>query len=158
MNPKKVATDQAEQNILDHVGQYGWSIMQIFDPEQKKPDFSFSIGMYETMRAPDIVIFGLERSTAKSVLNDIGQKVKEGLKIEIGKKYDLFFNEPCVCAFIEVESKFFREHLGSAVWYYDGIDFRAYQCVWSDEKGVLPWEEDFNAKFHFAQPLLGALK
>ena len=150
----RVATDKAEQNILNHIRDFGWSIMHIFDPESKQPAYSFSIGMFDTLNSPEIVIFSLERSNAQTIINDIGQKIKDGLKIEIGRKYDLFFKEPCVCAFVTVNKRHFPPYLGSAMWYYGGDDFQAFQCVWSDEKGILPWEPGFNTALNVSQPLL----
>jgi len=152
----RVAEDQAEQNVLNHIRDHGWSIMHVFDPEYKSPNFSYSIGMFEGLQSPEVIIFSMDQNDALNIINLIGEHVKTAGPIEIGKIYKEFMKEPFVCTFIKVDKVHYKEYFGFDLWFYGSDNFPVLQCVWSDQNGKYPWEGDFNTDIIHMQPLLWA--
>lgn len=148
------AKDRAEQKIFNDVKTYGWSIMNVFDPDQKEPNFSYSIGMYKTLGTPEIIVFGMDQADAGNLINKIGESVRSGNRLEPKTSHHEFLDEGWACSFANVDKKHYPTHLGFDLWFYESSDFPVLQCVWADEKGHFPWDTTFNPQIKRLQPLL----
>ncbi len=151
----KKMKDLGEQKILNDIDSYGWSIMNVFDPERKFPSFTYSIGIFHSLKSPEIIVYGMDNDDAGKLINTIGDLVKKGVVIEPGKVYKEFMEDSWPCMFIKVEKENYNNHFGFCHWFYKSWDFPVLQCVWSDEKGHFPWEENFNPKIKHLQVVLG---
>lgn len=149
--------DVAEEKIISDIDKYGWSIMHVFDPTGKLPNFSYSIGMYHSIKSPEVVVYGMDDDDARNLINTIGDFVKKGVIIEFNKPYKTFLEDSWPCIFLPVEQKNYDNHFGFDFWYYKSFNFPVLQCVWSDEKGRFPWEEEFNNKIKHLQVVLGQI-
>jgi len=69
---------------------FGWTVIMI-EATEYLPSFAYSIGLWETFRHPEIICFGLEIGTLHSTINDVGNIIKSGSTIEVGRQYDDFF-------------------------------------------------------------------
>jgi len=60
---------------------------------------------------------------------------------------------------VDVHPKFYREFLGTALWFYRSIgrDFPVLQIVWPDKRGRFPWDADFDERTRDRQPVLAAV-
>jgi hypothetical protein len=56
--------------------------------------------------------------------------------------------------FLTVDKAWYRYYFGYGIWFNQGTDFPALQIVWPDKNALYPWENDFNPKWKFGQPLL----
>lgn len=52
------------------------------------------------------------------------------------------------------ERESYAEHVGCALWFYDGTWFPLLQLVWPDRQGRFPDEAGFDESFRKGQPLL----
>jgi hypothetical protein len=66
-----------EIGLVSKVENYGWTVMHIKD-EPGKPGWSFTIGLFENFRHPEVIIFGLKQDSRHSILNWIGENTKKG--------------------------------------------------------------------------------
>ena len=91
---------------------------------------------------------------AGEIINDIGEAITHGLKIEAGRLYDDFSSVPF--AFVTVDPANYREYVGYALWLYRGPTFPMLQCVWPLKSGLFPWDDGYDPAGATIQPLLGA--
>lgn len=64
--------------------------------------------------------------------------------------------EDHACVFVEVPYTNFHEHIGLAIWFYEGVSFPVRQIVWAAGNGRFPWHPDAMEFFRTYQPLLVA--
>jgi hypothetical protein len=143
-----------ERRLIEIVKTHGWQVTSVFDPEGAKPNFSYSIGILETLKAPELIIIGLPKESAHGIINSYGQKIRDGShKFRVGEfihdlieGYDAFL--------IDITTSPQKEDFAkSAGWYYDRGDFPMMQLVWPSKSGNWPWQ-DGHGDLLRSQPLL----
>jgi len=150
-----VPDDDRDRAILGDIGRMGWSVIQIESDgdDDPGPVYSFSVGLQHTHAHPEIVLLGLSHAVAGQIINDIGDAVASGQRIEPGRAYEGFASVPL--AFVAVDSAYYKEFFGYALWLYGGPDFAMLQCVWPLKSGHFPWDEGYDLEGAAIQPLLG---
>ncbi len=117
------------------------------------PSFAYSIGLYNTYKHPEIICFGLPGDLGHGIINDVAILIKKGEKIEISKNYNNIFKN-ARAEFLEVDERNIPDYFGAALNYYQSKNFPALQLIWTDRNDRFPWEDNFENKFQFKQPLL----
>lgn len=141
-----------DQKTISDIEQYGLSVIAI-EATDYLPSFVYSIGLWDKLKHPEIIAFGLTIKTLHAILNDVADKVKAGETILTQKRYADFF-EKGEAEFIGVDKRNLADYFGYAIDFYGSKDFPALQLVWTDRNGKFPWEKDFEEVFEFKQPLL----
>lgn len=141
-----------DKQVISDIGQYGWHVVKVMGDDQG-PGFCFSIGLYEKYRHPEVLIIGLKLDLAHSLINEIGENVKNG------KRYDTYTAHDDIieghnCFMVEVSHEYYKEYLGYALWYYKN-HFPVFQCVYPTVKGIFPWQEEWPSEIKDLQPILG---
>jgi hypothetical protein len=147
--------DDRDRAILNDIHRVGWSVLQI-DPDDENdtgPIYSFSVGLFYSHGHPEVILLGLPHGVAGPIINDIGDAVARGQRIEPGRTYDEFASVPL--AFVEAESAHYKEYVGYALWLYGGPQFPMLQCVWPLKSGHFPWDKGYDKRAAAIQPLLG---
>jgi len=144
--------DRLERKLRADVKKYGWHVLNVFSDEGG-PGWSYSVGLYHTLRHAEIVIIGLPSGIAHQLINDAGSQVREGesfadgtLSTELLQGYS--------CTFRSVPRSVHESYFGRAIDFYDGQDFPVLQLVYPDREGRWPWEEGVTADFRALQPVL----
>jgi Domain of unknown function (DUF4262) len=142
--------DPAEKAVLADIDTYGWHGLWIRE-DAAGPQFSYSIGFYHTLGAPEVIVVGIRHELAHSMLWEAYHRARRGETVAPGRFYDGFLDGHAV-TFVEVTGDARREYFGFAQWYYKS-DFPALQLVWpSASDGRWPWDGESLAR---VQPLLG---
>lgn len=116
--------DEQDQKALDDIEQYGCHVLNIMEGEGE-PCFSYSIGINKKQGKPDLVVVGLKRELAHSIINNYKDRLLEGEVIEPGK--------------------FYSDFLGG---------FDVLQLIWPTTDGVWPWDDNKSDYYKWAQPIL----
>ncbi len=145
--------DETERRVIDDVQRVGWHLIGVED-DSAGPGFVYSIGLQHSFGQPEIILFGLgDTSNMAQIVNHLGEQMRQGANFD-----DWYEHDPIAadrrCLFRMVERDFFAEYLGCAVWFYEGLDFTALQCVWPDQNGNYPWEPKFSPQQNERQPML----
>lgn len=144
-----------DKKLLENIEKYDCHIIHVTD-DQHGPSWSYTIGLFEVFREPEIIVVGLKTDTAQNLLNEISSRLKRGLHISHGlRQTELLANVECEFRRVEDRPEL-RRVLGYASWFYGGASFPIFQCVYPDVENRFPWEESFDATWRSRQPLLFA--
>jgi hypothetical protein len=130
---------------------HGWMVQGVL-PDANQTSFSYSVGLSESFRHPEIYIVGLHPEPARGIINAAGTNVRLGQR----------FDRPCLSdtviadypvAFRPIERASCVEHstAGRAIL---GREFDGVQLVIPDVKGFFPWDRECNPKYAAMQTSL----
>jgi hypothetical protein len=142
-----------ERNILDHIEQYGCSVTSVFDPDEDKPPFSYSIGIAKKAGAPELIIIGLSSKLGHWIVNEYNRRLIDGERFAQGVLYSGFLDGFEV-QFGPVSQQHREEYMLTACWLHGGPEFEALQLIWPNTSGVWPWDPEASEWFRSNQPLL----
>lgn len=126
-------------SIKEHILKYGWRFQHVFDAEGKKESFAYTIGLEESFGHPEIMIFGLERSTMHSMLQEVVDTVRGGAAFQPDRRYPEILSGEYEVMFKPLKDRAYPDYAGMAMDYY-GHSFRMYVMLWPDKNNVLPSE------------------
>lgn len=134
------------------VEKYGHQVLMVLGTDYLPP-FAYSVGLFKTYNHPEIICFGLPQQLSGDIINDIVEIIKRGECFKGGDISTEVFKDS-KAAFLNVDPRNVGDYFLSDVKYYGHLNFPALQLVWTDRNDKLPWEEGFEEKFEFHQPLL----
>ena len=135
-----------------NVEKYGLQVIMVGSTDYT-PSFAYSIGLYKTYNHPEIICFGLPDNLGHAIINDVANLIKNGEAIISRKIYENIFKKS-KAEFLSVDDRNIDDYFGAALNYYESQKFPALQLVWTDRNDKFPWEENFEEKFLYDQPLL----
>ena len=147
---------KGDKQLLSDIEEFGWHVVKILE-DDKGPGFCYSIGLFETFNHPEIIIVGPNLDLAHTLINNIGEDLKNGMGYETGKLYpDILDGFDCLM--LKVKEEHYKQHFGYAQWYYKNKSFPVLQCIYPTVKGVYPWEAHWPENIKDLQPILGDFK
>ena len=147
------ATDHQERKAITHVKEHGVHILQVFDAEEKNPDFSYTMGLWHTYRHPEVLIIGLKDELCFRLLNNIKADIAQGERFVSGVS-SISVLDGFRCYFEEVPSSAYHDYLGWNLWFYDDDEFKAVQMLWPDISSTYPWQHTASDYLRWDQPIL----
>ena len=148
--------DEQDQIIFDNIEKYGCHIIHVLAVDNL-PNFSYSIGLFETYQKPEIIIIGLKQNIQQVLLNNIAYDYKEGRVLESGKMHGDILDD-YECLLLDVEKKHYDEYVGQAIDYYKEKKFPLIQIIWPTPSNMYPFDKDAPDGFKKWQPVLGKYK
>ncbi|MDI1475109.1 DUF4262 domain-containing protein [Polyangium sp. y55x31] len=136
--------DEGDRKLLHDVQTHGWHIIHVgrtIEDDSGGPDWSYSIGLFHTFGHPELIVVGLPFSTAQSIINGLGSRIRAGQRFDHGMCDSNVLEERDV-RFVTMKWEEYRAHLGCAIWFYRGKEFPVLQVVWPDQAGRFPWDPD----------------
>lgn len=156
MNKEKEHNCMSKNELLiqtkTNINKYGLQVIMVQGSDYS-PSFAYSIGLFETYKQPEVICFGLPDKFGHEIINDVAELIKNGETIKTYSNYGNVFKDSRT-EFLPVDEKNISDYFGAALQYYDKTEFPAVQLVWTDRNDKFPWEEDFEEKFLYDQPLL----
>ena len=140
---------------LENIAEFGWHVTLIPE-EEDSPAWAFTTGLFQQYQHPELVIFGQSHELMHSVLNQVGEAVRDGSAFAEDQRYPEFL-EGYDILFKSVNPAYFRPFMGHSVWYYQKASFPCYQIFWPGQGNEFPWEfEEYNPSIRYYQPALFA--
>jgi hypothetical protein len=145
MSQREPLTDY-EERIVDNVREHGWYCVAVFG-ETEGSEFAYSVGFWETLRVPELIILGLPVKLMHSMLWSAFRQIKaQKILVADGVRWpDLIEGFDCISRPVH-PTQVSREKFNSALWYRryrTGLDedLEAFQLFWPGAKdGLFPWE------------------
>ncbi|MCW3798597.1 DUF4262 domain-containing protein [Sphingomonas sp. BN140010] len=137
--------DPAEQNIIAHVRDHGWSIMKVApatDSDDAEEWFAYTIGLPNTFGWPELICLGMDSDVVGPVLNNAVAELRDskltptsGLQL-----HDVLNGSPVK---LQANPQIPSNYLGYAKWFagHSGRDMPTWlQLLWPDKQGRFPGE------------------
>jgi uncharacterized protein DUF4262 len=130
--------DDIDRSVFEH----GWHAIAVEDHE---PPFLYTIGLITQSNHPELIILGLERRTAYSVIADVVATIRAGADLD-----QLSF------AFRPVHPSQHELYVGYAMSHARRHDtpLRVVQVLWPDKAGRFPTDGDCDLAVRTLQPPL----
>lgn len=154
---KRSGFSSADAKFLEIIDTFGWHVMSVapkVDSDDKQEWFSYSTGLFMRFDVPEIILCGLDSNTATSIINEIGDAIKSGLKFDLDKEHSDVFGGDVKCRFRLMHASRYDEYVCRARWFYEGDNFPVWQCFWPDKSGHYPWERNCHPEVKELQPSL----
>jgi len=146
--------DQEDRMVTEIVRRHGWAL-QYVGGEEESPPFAYTIGLFG-LGHPELVVFGLDYSSAAGLLNGLGAKVRENEDILAGQILPFEGTDTRVRADVLPNP---GQVLFAANRFYqrpDEASVPAFQLTW-DVDGVFPGEAGYS-KPEWLQPKPGEFR
>ena len=152
-----MALDAADQRVVDAIEEHGFFSQGVL-ADANGPVFRYSIGFWESLRAPEVIIFGLDLQLMHNMLWTAFRQIKAGTTLVGGYKMSGLI-EGFDCVARPVHPTQVKAHFGVGLWYrrYRGADdnLQAFQLFWPGKvEGLYPWEAGCPAEVRALQPQL----
>ena len=126
-----------------------WSVINVGDDE---PPFCYTVGLWETLRQPELIVFGLPTPVMLSILNFLGEKARTGLNLAApqlvpgaGSRFGVQLRP--------IHEANLARYFGFTLGFYEE-PFPATQVLWPDKSGKFPDDRGFSKEFLGIQPKL----
>jgi len=151
--------NDTEKEIVEAVKTHGFFSMGVL-PEKDGPSFLYSIGFWETLRSPEVILLGLDGKVMHSMVWRLFRKMKNGLVLREGLRIPDLLSGDFECVVRAAHTSQIQEYMLSARWYCrhrgkDELALRAYQIFWPSERTRLyPWDPGCETDVQEVQPPL----
>lgn len=150
--------DEDEQKVVDDITECGFHMVGVMEDEEG-PAFQYSVGFSQTLRSPEVIVFGLKREVMSSMIWELFRQIKAGGSLSDGCKWSgLIDGHNCISRLVHPSQA--REYLGYALWYdrhreSEPLGLGAYQIFWPGKhQGLFPWQKGCAKEVCDQQPLL----
>jgi hypothetical protein len=140
LNPADM--DPLEQTIRANIEKFGWGV-QLVNTNDEHP-WAYTIGVYQTLNLPELMISGVELSVAHAALNQLVRSGRDGSPISPGHIYKGVLPGGVSVRVFEVDAQWYDDYFGRAIDIYEGPNFPMLQVLWSDTQGHFPWDTGFD--------------
>lgn len=149
--------EELRRSVLEKVEQdiarYGWHLVLI--PGDEEPGFLFTIGLWQSYQHPEILLFAPAQDPAGMAgrVQAVAERIGRGERFAPGSRDGEVFGD-FPGAFREVQEVWYPYFIGTAMAFYESVDFPVVQLFWPDADSRFPWEEGFASDLLPLQPLL----
>lgn len=137
----------------EHIRKFGHTVITVAGGENEPP-FAYTIGMTETDKHPEILVFGLPQSVAQYILNAVAERVRKGHRLADGDVLNQIANVPCAIKSISRGAASF--YTFQALYRYEkaAVQPEFVQLVLPDRNGRFPWDDGYSKDMAKVQPEL----
>jgi hypothetical protein len=137
--------DGLEDIVRANVEEYGSHVMSV-SADDEGPGFSYTIGLWQTQKAPEIICVGLPSKSAHAILNHVRDLVRDGAHLADGdERTDVL--DGFTCRFRRLSVRHYRNYMGYANWFNEGHDYPVLQLVYPDREGRFPEDSGVSEAF-----------
>lgn len=145
-------SEERDGRIAKNVVDYGWHVMGVAG-DDAPGDWGYSIGLWHTLRSPEVSVFGLPSQTAMRVANAAGAAVRDGNPLEPDQRRGDVLNGYDVVV-RPVHPSWYHDFFGAGIDFYQTPPLPITQLFWPDKDGRFPWVDGADERCRTSQPLL----
>ena len=146
-----------ERDLIKSVKTHGWQCISVLG-EENSPPFAYTVGFWETLCTPELIVFGLGSELMHEMLWTMYDELRKGRSLSDHARWPLLRGHDCISRRVH-PSRVVPDHFNSALWcrrFKTGetaVD--AYQLFWPGaQDGLFPWEAGCDSYVRELQPLL----
>lgn len=124
--------------IIDRVG---WVNLHIMDTLP----YTYTIGLFKTFGHPEIVISGIHRDAAHTILNNLACSIRDKrASFQTDTTYfEIFQSYPA--QFRDINPSVTESNFGLGCRFYNQAVIPIIQCVWPDLSKRFPWDDGYSS-------------
>jgi hypothetical protein len=137
---------------------FGWAIEPVpARPDSDPPEgpFSYTIGLPTLLNFPEIAVWGLTPSASKGLIDLIVATCQAGTEIPLQTELIGLLDNELRCYFAPLAADAISDRCDTAMAWYRGEPVQMVQLIYPDRNGFLPYENGFDHKLRYAQPVVG---
>ena len=119
----------------------------------QSPDWAYSIGLWHSLRSPEVCLAGVPANTAIRLVNIIAGQIRDGMALIPDQRRDDVINGYPV-AIRPVHPSWYPVLFGAGLDFARQQPWPMVQAFWPDRSGCFPWEDGFDEALREHQPLL----
>jgi hypothetical protein len=145
-----------DDEFAEDVRIHGWSVANIND---HKPPFQYTIGLMQTCRHPEFIVFGLDSDNAHALFSGLVRDLRAGRSYAQPGVYTINLgSDEHRVGFRRVHPTQHPLYLGFAMGFLTNIgrigELEAMQAFWPDSSGKFPFEAGCDLAVYELQPRL----
>ncbi|MEV6374772.1 DUF4262 domain-containing protein [Micromonospora musae] len=141
-----------ELTTIGHIQQHGWTVKMIPEDDEG-PGWAYTVGLWHTLRLPELAMFGLDVGLSKACLNDLGTMATNGVALEAEQvRDDVIERYPVHLK--SIDYRWYKAFFGRAIAFYRRPPIPFLQVVWPDRQGRFHWDRGSDEQLHQRQPQL----
>ena len=132
------ASHMGSEKVRASIARHGWHCISVPGEEEGQFDFSYSIGFEETLKHPEVSIFGLPSNIASEIIANCYGLIRRGTSLEVAKDYAGLISggyQIRVGGFAKPSHS--DEYFGAGAEYC-GRDMRMLVQLWPNRNGAFP--------------------
>ncbi len=136
----------------------GWALEPVppdAETDPPSPAYAYTIGVPALLGFPEIAVFGLTPVASRGLAGLVVDAVRGGTQIPFGVELVGLLDNDLRCVFAPVDTAEFGAFFGTAHAWYRGEPYEMVQLVYPDRNGFMPYEDGYDRRLRFAQPILG---
>jgi hypothetical protein len=102
---------ERDKKLLSDIDEYGCHVIYVL-AEDDLPPFCYSVGIWKSSGAPELIVVGLKQEISHFVINEYNHRIKDGESFQNGQISGGFL-EGFDCLFREMDKSNYAEYLGS---------------------------------------------
>lgn len=133
-----------DRRVADDIRAHGWHCLHILPGPDGETGFSYSIGFQATYDAPEVMVFGLQRSKAHALLSECAQLLAGGHQIHTGVEDAKVLDGDYKVIFRAVREDCHDDYLGMAVRHRGGQPLHAVVMFLPDKEHRFAWQPGYD--------------
>jgi hypothetical protein len=143
-----------DKRIANDIATYGCHVISVFDPEDKHPAFSYSVGIQKTSGFPEVIVIGVRSDLGHAMINEYNDQISKGVRFKRGVQYEGFLEGFNI--YVEpAKPELLSEYTLGCDRFYKAEPYSAVQLIYPTISGVWPWQKSASKWFQANQPILG---
>ena len=138
-----VPQSEEDVTLLGEVAAQGWQLV-VREGLSQQISYAYTVGLYRNFDHPEVIVSGQSVEKLKEMLQRICQRVEAGdLLVELAEVGGIFEKYYDV-VFRTVLKKNYPRCFDRAIWFYQGTQFPAMQCVWPNYQHLYPFDAHYD--------------
>jgi hypothetical protein len=137
---------------------FGWAVEPVparSDVDPPEGPLSYTIGLPAMVQFPEVAVWGLTPVASKGLLDLVVATCQAGTQIPLQTELLGLLDNDLRCYFAPIAAAQIAQRCSTAVAWYQGAEVEMVQLIYPDRNGVMPYEDGFDQRLRFAQPVIG---
>lgn len=138
----------------------GWALESVSprpETDPPTPAYSYTIGVPALVGFPEIAVFGLKPAAANGLIGLVVDACRGGTEVPLEVELVGLLDNDLRCVFAPVAIDEVGGFFATAAAWYQGQPHAMAQLLYPDRNGFMPYEDGFDQRMRFAQPVVGTL-